>query len=109
MTTGPRRIAAFMFFAVVFALIGHQVRAKTVANPVGDVRIILGGTIGTVLLALLSELGDQASAFAVGLSEVTLLSSVLINGAEVFPAISKATTVATVAPTTVKTPTRSTS
>ena len=93
-----RQIATFMFFAVVFALVGHTI-AKT-PSKTGDVKIILGGTIGAGLLALLAEMGDSPASFAKGLAEVTLLSSVLINGGPVFAAISKKVGT-TPAPTTI--------
>jgi hypothetical protein len=80
-----RLIATFMFFAVTFALIGHTI--STTKEKTGDVKIILGGMIGTVLLALLAETGETEATFAKGLAVVTLLSSVLVNGTPVFKAI----------------------
>ena len=83
-----------MAFAGIFALVGTTQRSLAKASPPApnqDVKIILGTTLGTVLLFLLSEAGDGAASFAVGLAGITLISSVLINGTGVFNAINKAT------------------
>ncbi|MDE1881973.1 MAG: hypothetical protein KGI89_15675 [Euryarchaeota archaeon] len=86
-----RKIAGFMAFAVVFALVGRLSSVRKVANPIGDAKVIVGGTIGTVLLALLADTGEAAARFAVGVAEVTLLSSVLINGRDVFSGVNRST------------------
>lgn len=87
-----RRIVTFMAFTVVFSLIGHTVKSRkgvSTAKPGSDVTIILGGVFAATLLTLLSDLGPEGAAWAVGLSEISLLSSVLINGAPVFSEITK--------------------
>lgn len=91
-----RKIVTFMAFTVVFSLVGSTVRrrrstASSVLGTGNDVKIILGGTAATVLLTLLSDLGDAGAAWAVGLAEISLLTSVLVNGAPVFSELSKQT------------------
>lgn len=84
-----RKIVTFMAFTVVFALIGHTVKAKKGTAKTGsDVTIILGGVFAATLLTLLADLGAEGAAWAIGLSEISLLSSVLLNGAPVFSEIS---------------------
>src|ERR1035437_3308618 len=92
MNNDRRQIVAFMAFAVAFALIGHTVKAGSGQAKSGtDVKILLGGGLGTVLLALLAEAGESGAQFAKGLAVLTLVSSVLINGTPVFGAITKLT------------------
>lgn len=109
MDDSTRKIAAFMAFAVVFALVGHAANRTT--SKVGDTTILLGGTIGAVLLALLAQAGGEAASYAEGLAGITLVSSVLINGLPVFKAVDRLTTkatpgtmVPTLTPTTVGAP-----
>jgi hypothetical protein len=105
-----RQIVAMMTFAVVFALIGHgsKIAKGTNSNslPVngGDVKILLGGAVGTVLLVLLGEAGDSGATFAKGIAVITLISSALINGQEVFGGISHLTAKKTPAPKLITTP-----
>lgn len=85
-----RQIVAFMAFAMAFGLIGHHVKAPSYPATTGtDVKILVGGAIGTVLLVLLAQAGDGPAEFAKGLAIVTLVSSILINGTPVFGAVSK--------------------
>ena len=85
-----RQIVAFMAFAVAFALVGHKVAPKTsVAGT--DSKIILGGAIGATLLSLLAESGETGAKFAKGLAGITLISSVMINGTNVFTGLNKLT------------------
>lgn len=84
-----RKIVTFMAFTVVFALIGHTVKKKKgTAKSGSDVTILLGGVFAATLLTLLADLGDEGAAWAVGLSEISLLTSVLVNGGPVFSEIS---------------------
>jgi hypothetical protein len=114
-----RQIVGFMAFAMAFAIIGHTAKtgtvttgsgastgsalAKNITGQASDVKILVGGAIGTVLLVLLASAGDGAAKFAKGLAGVTLLSSVLINGTSVFGAVSHLTGTKTTAPTTTTT------
>lgn len=96
-----RQIVAFMAFAVVFGLVGHTIKtASTSSSGIGgaDVKIVLGGAVGTVLLVLLSEAGEGGETFAKGLAGLTLVASVLINGSPVFKKISTITSKSTPAP-----------
>ncbi len=94
-----RQIVAFMAFAVAFGLVGHHSRypgafqspAGVGPGAGGDVKILLGGALGTVLLTLLAQAGDDAASFAKGLAALTLVSSILINGTVVFGAVNKVT------------------
>ena len=83
-----RAIVGFMGAAVVFAIIGDVVKQKTQSVPSGSyVKIVLGGTLGTGLLVLLSEAGSGPASFAKGLAAITLVASVVINGLPVFNGI----------------------
>ncbi len=112
METPSRQIVAFMAFAVAFGVIGHQTthpRGTTSSSPLtpgagGDVKIILAGAIGTVLLVLLAQAGEGAAAFAKGLAGVTLVSSILINGTTVFGAVSHLTGTPAASPVKVSVP-----
>lgn len=88
MNTDQRMIGVFMAFAVIFALVGKATRG-TGSQVAGDAKVILGGTIGAVLLSLLAEAGEGAAGFAKGLAGITLLSSVFINGQPVFSEVSR--------------------
>ena len=107
-----RQIVAFMAFAVAFGVIGHQTNhpsGTSSSSPItpgasGDVKIFLGGAIGTVLLVLLAQAGDGAASFAKGLAAVTLVSSILINGNTVFGAVSHLTGTKTSTPAKVSVP-----
>jgi hypothetical protein len=100
-TPGGRTIITLMTFAVLFALAGVEIErlSKAVTSPsvgtvastvTGGPRIILGGTVATVALVLLSHAGEPGREFAVGLALITFLSSALIYGAPVWSALSNA-------------------
>lgn len=95
-----RAIVGFLGAAVVFALIGDVVKSKTTSVPSGSyVKIILGGTLGTGLLVLVSESGAGAAEFAKGLAMLTLVASVVLNGLPVFTGINKLTSTVKTTPT----------
>ena len=96
-----RQIVALMSFAVLFSLIGHTIKVKNQPNTGAgaDVKIILGGGLATVLLALLAEAGDPGDKLAKGLAVIALVSSILINGASVFGGVNKLTSKTTPVPT----------
>ena len=84
-----RLILAFMFFAGIEAIIAQEKKAAAkgqiyVATPA---RIILGGTVATVMLTLLAHAGEGGKKFAIGLAGVTFASSTLINGSSVFGSV----------------------
>ena len=101
-----KQIAALMTFAVLFGVIGHTIKVKNNQNTGAgaDVKIILGGAIGTVLLVLLSEAGGGGEQLAKGLAVLTLISSLLINGTGVFSGVSKLTAKTAPTPTLITTP-----
>jgi hypothetical protein len=88
---GPdqRSIVGFMGAAVVFALVGDVIKKKNGQSvPAGSyVKIILGGTLGAGLLSLLAEAGGSGAEFAKGLAVITMLASILVNGADVFKGV----------------------
>lgn len=99
MDNDQRQIAVMMTFAVVFAIVGKATKGAT-DQVGGDAKIILGGTLGIVLLELMAETVPALSSFAKGLAAITLLSSVLINGEPVFNAVNKTTKITTPATAT---------
>ena len=84
-----RLILAFMFFSGIEAIISLEKKAlaKGQVAVTGSARIILGGTIATVMLQLLAHGGEGAKKFAIGLAGVTFASSTLINGPAVFGSV----------------------
>ena len=90
-TQAPARtIVTLMFFASGVALIENEVNPAKGAK-VGGTKIILGFTIGTVFLTLLSTAGTTGADFATGLAGVTLASSLLIYGSQLAGTINKLT------------------
>jgi len=84
-----RLILAFMFFSGLEAIIALEKKslAKGQIATTGAARIILGGTIATVMLQLLAHAGEGGKKFAIGLAGVTFASSTLINGPAVFGSV----------------------
>jgi len=101
--TGGREVFGFMAIAVVFALVGNEIRhtKHPVALPVpGEAAasvltdsgtIIFGGFTAAAVLTLVSHAGDGGRQLAVGLAAVTMLSSVLVYGGPVWRALGAAT------------------
>lgn len=108
---GPdqRSIVGFMGAAVVFALVGDVIKKKNGQSvPAGSyVKIILGGTLGAGLLSLLAEAGGSGAEFAKGLAVITLLASILVNGADVFKGVDTLTGTVSTPSNTIKVPTLS--
>jgi hypothetical protein len=102
-----------MSFAVVFSLIGNELRIAGHAKPgqpglvTEGARIVIGGTIATALLALLTEAGDAGAKLGVGLALVTFTTATLVYGGPVWNALGKivGSTTAGNVPTTPTTPT----
>jgi hypothetical protein len=95
-TQGSRTITGLMFFAVLFSLVGNELKIanQPATGPQKDGvseggKIIIGGIFATALLTLLSHAGDNGRQFAVGLALVTTASSVLVFGAPVWDAANK--------------------
>jgi hypothetical protein len=97
-----RTITALMIVTVVFALIGHEITAVSGASagknlPSGKDpittggRILVGGSIATTLLILLSHAGEGGKDFAFALAIVTAATTTLVYGKPVWDAIANAT------------------
>ena len=95
--TGGREVFGFMSVAVVFAIIGNEIKvAKSPAKKVPTIltdsgAIIFGGFTAAAALTLLSHAGEGGRQFAVGLAAVTMLSSMLVYGGPVWEALGTAT------------------
>jgi hypothetical protein len=92
--SSARTIVPLMAFTTGVALVGHTLepRKSTRLSPtVGDAQILLGGTLATVILTLLSTAGEIGSRFAVGLSAVALVSVLGIYGTGVLSAVDHVT------------------
>ena len=99
--TGGREVFGFMSVAVVFAIIGNEIKvakspAKAATGAVPSVltdsgAIIFGGFTAAAALTLLSHAGEGGRQFAVGLAAVTMLSSMLVYGGPVWEALATAT------------------
>jgi hypothetical protein len=81
--TDQRTVVVLMVFTTGIALVGHTLaKPKTtkIALPpeIGDAQILIGGTVATVILTLISEAGDTAAKFSKGLAFIALLA-VLAN------------------------------
>lgn len=94
-TGNARTVAGLMGMAMIFSVIGAEIRA---ANPTtGGVQvgkafsepfvIIGGGTIATVMLTLISDAGETGRKFAVGLAGLAAITALLVNGGPVWKAI----------------------
>ncbi len=86
-------IAGLMAWAAMFALVGNEVTAAEKGGPadylvkapvVGGAKIIVGGTIGTAALLMISHAGTAGQELATGLALVTAVSSMIIWGKPVF-------------------------
>ena len=99
--TGGREVFGFMSVAVVFAIIGNEIKvakspAKQATGAVPSIltdsgAIIFGGFTAAAALTLLSHAGEGGRQFAVGLAAVTMLSSMLVYGGPVWEALGNAT------------------
>jgi hypothetical protein len=108
-TANSRTIFGFMAFAVLFSVVGAEIRnvqsaslaqgpgltalhnpptgngaAGLVADPVA---IFFGGTMATGLLVLLADTGETGRRLGVGLAGITLAASLLVNGGPVWRAV----------------------
>ena len=91
-TGNARTVAGFMAIAIVFTVIGIEIKgeAKT-SNPTFSQPfvVIAGGTFATGILALIAEAGDTGRQFAIGLAGLALVTAVLVNGGPVWKAAEK--------------------
>lgn len=85
-----RSIAGLMGVAVVFSLVGNEIKAagQKGSSTGGEItvagKIILGGFLATGLLVLVSEAGDPGRQLGIGLATVTVLTSLLVYGGPVW-------------------------
>jgi hypothetical protein len=92
-TGNARTVVGLMGMAVVFSVIGAEINAangtKSAAGAAFSEPFIIigGGTIAAVLLTLLSDAGESAQQFAVGLAGLACITALLVNGAPVWRAI----------------------
>jgi len=98
-TKAGTTIAGLMAWSVMFALFGNEVNTleskssttKKVTGPITEGgKIIIGGTIGTAILLMISHAGPGGQQLATGLALVTAVSSMLIWGKPVFGLLEKA-------------------
>jgi hypothetical protein len=89
-TGNARTVVGLMGMAVVFSVIGAEINAangtKSAAGAAFSEPFIIigGGTIAAVLLTLLSDAGESAQQFAVGLAGLACITALLVNGAPVW-------------------------
>jgi hypothetical protein len=94
-TQGGRLIFGLVGLATVFSLVGNEIKVVTSSKEpaTGFVteggKIIIGGTLATAFLLLLSHAGGPGNTLAVGLSVVTAASSLLVFGSPVWDEINK--------------------
>lgn len=118
-TAGSRTIVGLMGMAVLFSLVGHEIKTAnappitsvpTPSGPEGKVgggaitpapsggivsavstggRIVVGGTFATALLVALSHAGNPGREWAVGLSVLAVLTATLVYGGPVWSGASK--------------------
>ena len=90
-----RTIAGFMGFAMIFSIVGAEIRSihpAKGAKPTGalftePVLIFLGGTVATAILVLIADTGDSARQVAVAFAGLSLLTAALVNGGPVWSAL----------------------
>ena len=86
-TNGARTIFGFLGVAVIFALIGNEIKPTTKTAPgvlTDSGAIIFGGFTAAAALTLISHAGEGGNQLAVGLAAVTMVSSVLVYGGPVW-------------------------
>lgn len=89
----PQRvIVGTMAFAVVFTLLGLELKAAkggAAKGKVTPVTVIIGGGVATIVLLVVSHAGDPGAELAEGLAVVTVVASVLGSGGPVWEWVSK--------------------
>jgi len=93
-------IVGLMAWSAMFALVGNEINtvqagkgvsgaAKDVTTPITEGgKIIIGGTVGTAFLLMLSHAGTGGQELATGLALITAVSSMIIWGKPVFGLLS---------------------
>jgi hypothetical protein len=114
-TGNARTVAGLMAIAIVFSVISAEI--KVVSGAKGTTvngafsepfLIIAGGTIATVILTLISDVGNSGRQFAVGLAGLACVTAVLVNGGPVWKAVNGLLGSKNTAPTGTTAPTTAT-
>lgn len=86
-----RMIFGLMTFTMAFSLIGGELE-KNQGKPqtVNPITIIVGGTIATSLLTLISHAGEPGERLGVGLATVAFVTAALVYGKPVWDAANNA-------------------
>jgi hypothetical protein len=87
---GNKTIFGFMAFAVIFSVVGAEIKRveKAQASALTEpVTIFLGGTVAAAILTLLSDTGDTGREVAVGIAGLALVTAALVNGKPVWDAL----------------------
>jgi hypothetical protein len=94
-TGNARTVAGLMGLAMLFSVIGAEIKALEPAK--GGVElpaafsepfiIIAGGTVATVALVVIADLGQGGRKFAVAFAGLAMVTAVLVNGGPVWSAI----------------------
>jgi len=98
-TEGGHLVVALMFFTVLFALVGEDIKGNispgqgSTSGISADItkggRIIVGGFIATSLLVLATHAGEPGRQLGVGLAIVAFVTAAFVEGKPVWDAIDK--------------------
>ena len=98
MATGQasRNIMMLLAFTMAFSVVGYEranmLHGQNPSNPApvgpNPATILLGGTVGGILLIGVSHAGDAGAQFAQGLAIVAAATAILVNGGPVWSLIS---------------------
>jgi hypothetical protein len=95
-TKAGMTVAGLMAWSVMFALVGNEITvvksgsaaAKAISPITEGGKIILGGTLGTAFLLMISHAGSGGQQLATGLALLTAVSSMVVWGKPVFGELS---------------------
>jgi hypothetical protein len=80
-----RLIFGLMVFTMAFSLVGGEIQGGSGGTQsVKPVTIIIGGTVATSLLTLISHAGEVGEHFATGLATIAFTTSALVYGKPVW-------------------------
>jgi hypothetical protein len=111
-TKAGMTIAGLMAWSVMFALVGNEITVvksgsatAKITSPITEGgKIILGGTLGTAFLLMISHAGSGGQQLATGLALLTAVSSMIVWGKPVFGEMSNLFSTKPTAPLTTTTP-----
>jgi hypothetical protein len=95
-TKAGMTIAGLMAWSVMFALVGNEITVTKTGSATAKItspiteggKIILGGTLGTAFLLMISHAGSGGQQLATGLALLTAVSSMVVWGKPVFSEMS---------------------